>query len=303
MNMNWKYICIFLAVGLLTACEIIPENEREFEVFIPGDTIIDIPSDTTTNVPGDTISNDSTQITPITITRTSLLIEYSGWMCVNCPTAAEEAHHLKEQYGENLVVVVMHPESNPNTRHNNKPAINYTCPEADSIYIMMGGTSTTAFPTGNINLLKNDNKSYFTEYRNWGKYISQAYSTPKPVLIGQEVKGETESKNIEITIDITNADSELLEATLQVWLTEDSVIGSQKKPSGTDKNYAHNHLMRASITPIWGNVVPIEAHMTQQVVYEYILPEKVVKENCNIVSLVTINGEVVQAKETRIIIE
>ena len=276
-----------IAVAMLTACEVIPEDERDFEVFIPKDTT----------------TNDSTQTTPVIVKRSSLLIEYSGWMCVNCPTAAEVAHQLKEQYGEQLVVVVMHPESNPNTRHNNNPVLNYTCPEADSIYIMMGGTSTTAFPTGNINLFKHDTKSYFTDYSMWGKYISQAYSNPKPVIINQEAKGTADSKDINIAVDITNHDTQAIEATLQVWLTEDSVIGNQKKPEGTDKNYAHNHLMRASISPLWGDIVPIDAQMTQQVVYEYTLPEKVVKENCNIVSLVSVNGEVVQAKETRIIIE
>ena len=277
MRIYWKNICMALVAILLTACEVIPEGEREEIIFTPSD--------------------------PTAVKRTSLLIEYSGWQCVNCPTAAEEAHHLKEQYGENLVVVVMHPESNPNTRHNNKPALNYTCPEADSIYMMMGGTNTTPFPTGNVNLVKDVTKGYFNDFDKWATNISQAYSSPKPVLIGQEVKGTADSKDIWMAVDITNLDTKAIEATLQVWLTEDSVIGSQKKPSGTDKNYAHNHLMRASITPIWGDVVPIEAHMTQQVVYEYTLPEKVVKENCNIVSLVTINGEVVQAKETRIIIE
>ena len=276
-----------IAVAMLTACEVIPEDERDFEVFIPKDTT----------------TNDSTQTTPVIVKRSSLLIEYSGWMCVNCPTAAEVAHQLKEQYGEQLVVVVMHPESNPNTRHNNKPALNYTCPEADSIYIMMGGTSTTAFPTGNINLFKHDTKSYFSDYSMWVKYISQAYSNPKPVIINQEVTGTADSKDINIAVDITNLDTQAIEATLQVWLTEDSVMGSQKKPEGTDKNYAHNHLLRASISPLWGETLPIDAHMTQQVVYEYPLPDKVVKENCNIVSLVSVNGEVVQAKETKIIIE
>ena len=276
-----------IAVAMLTACEVIPEDERDFEVFIPKDTT----------------TNDSTQTTPVIVKRSSLLIEYSGWMCVNCPTAAEVAHQLKEQYGEQLVVVVMHPESNPNTRHNNKPALNYTCPEADSIYIMMGGTSTTAFPTGNINLFKHDTKSYFTDYSMWGKYISQAYSNPKPVIINQEVKGTMDSKDINIVVDITNHDTKAIEATLQVWLTEDSVMGSQKKPEGTDKNYAHNHLMRASISPLWGDIMPIEAHMTEQQVYRYTLPEKVVKENCNIVALVSVTGEVVQATETKISIE
>ena len=274
MKINWKHIYMVLAVGLLaSACEVIPAGEREEVIFTPTD--------------------------PSAVVRTSLLIEYSGWQCVNCPTAAEEAHRLQELYGENLVVVVMHPESNPNTRHNNKPALNYTCPEADSIYIMMGGTNTTPFPTGNINMVKEPTKGYFTDYDKWGTLVSQAYSTPKPVLLSTEAY-TIDTNVIFVTADITNLDTQAMEATLQVWLTEDSVMGSQKKPEGTDKNYAHNHLMRASISPIWGEVLPIEAHMNQQMVYEYTLPENVVKENCNVVAVVSVNGEVVQAAEARI---
>jgi hypothetical protein len=272
-------LCFLLLVlgSLLTSCEVIPNGEQEKVIFTPTD--------------------------PSAVKRTSLLIEYSGWQCVNCPTAAEEAHRLKELYGENLVVVVMHPESNPNTRHNNKPALNYTCPEADSVYLMMGGTNTTPFPTGNINMVKDASKGYFQDFAQWATQVSQAYENPKPVLLSQEVRGYADSRDIWMAVDITNLDTKAIEATLQVWLTEDSVIGSQKKPEGTDKEYAHNHLMRASITPMWGEVLPIDAHMTQQVVYEYTLPDKVVKENCNIVAIVSINGEVVQASETKIIIK
>ena len=276
MKINWKHITMLLAVVLLAACEVIPGGQREEVIFTPAD--------------------------PSAVKRTSLLIEYSGWQCVNCPTAAEEAHYLKEQYGENLVVVVMHPESNPNTRHNNKPALNYTCPEADSIYIMMGGTNTTPFPTGNVNMVKDATKGYFNDYDNWATLISQAYAAPKPVLLSQDATC-IDTNLVFLAVDITNLDTLAIDATLQVWLTEDSVIGSQKKPEGTDKAYAHNHLMRASITPLWGERLPIDAHMTHQVVYEYTLPDNVVKENCNIVALVSVNGEVVQAHETKIIIE
>ena len=274
-NIQISLCSLLLVLGsLLTACEVIPAGEREEIIFTPTD--------------------------PNAVKRTSLLIEYSGWQCVNCPTAAEEAHHLKEQYGENLVVVVMHPESNPNTRHNNKPALDYTCPEADSIYTMMGGTNTTPFPTGSVNMLKNDTKGYFSDYDNWGTLISQAYAAPKPVILSHDAYGYTDSRYIWMTVNITNLDSLPIDATLHVWLTEDSIVGSQKKPEGTDKNYVHNHLMRASITPIWGKALPIDAHMTQQVVYEYTLPDKVVKENCNIVSIISLNGEVIQAHETKI---
>ena len=268
---------LLLVLGsLLTACEVIGPGDRDKVIFTPTD-------------------QDA-------VKRTSLLIEYSGWQCVNCPTAAEEAHHLKEQYGENLVVVVMHPESNPNTRHNNKPALDYTCPEADSIYIMMGGTNTTPFPTGNVNMVKDLNKGYFNDYDKWGTLISQAYATPMPVRLAAEAS-MIDIDLAFIAVDITNLSDQNIDATLQVWLTEDSVIGSQKFPTGTDKNYAHNHLMRASISPLWGENLPIDAHMTQQIVYEYTLPEKVKKENCNIVSVLSINGEVIQANESKIIVE
>ena len=276
MKLKLKNIFIGLSLLAFVACEVIPAGEHDKILFTPSN--------------------------PDDIKRTSLLIEYSGWQCVNCPTAAEEAHRLKELYGENLVVVVMHPESNPNTRHNNKPALDYTCPEADSIYLMMGGTNTTPFPTGNVNMVKNATQGYFTDYDMWGTQVSQAYATPKPIRLSQEAYC-IDTNVIWMAVDITNMDSVAIDATLQVWLTEDSVIGSQKKPEGTDKNYAHNHLMRASITPIWGELLPIEAKMTQQVVYEYTLPEKVVMENCNVVAIVSVNGEVVQAHECKIIIE
>lgn len=276
MNFELRNIFIGVLLLLFSACEVIPGDERDQVIFTPTDSSA--------------------------VKRTSLLIEYSGWKCINCPTAAEEAHRLKEQYGEQLVVVVMHPESNPNTRHNNKPALNYTCPEADSIYIMMGGTNTTPFPTGNLNLVKDEEKGYFNDYDKWATLVSQAYSTPRPILMNQEVSGIADSKEITVTVDITNVDTKVLEATLQVWLTEDSVMGRQDG-APDPKNYAHNHLMRASISPIWGNKLMIDAHSTEQMIYQYTLPEKVVNKNCNIVSLVSLNGEVVQATETKITIE
>ena len=277
-NIQISFCSLLMVLGsLLTACEVIPAGEREEIIFTPSDSTA--------------------------VTRISLLIEYSGWQCVNCPTAAEEAHRLQELYGENLVVVVMHPESNPNTRHNNKPALNYTCPEADSIYIMMGGTNTTPFPTGNVNMVKDPAKGYFCDYDQWATLVSQAYATPKPMLLSVEAKGYADSREVWMAVDMSNLDTKAVEATLQVWLTEDSVIGSQKKPEGTDKEYAHNHLMRASITSIKGESVQLDAQMSHQLVFEYTLPEKVVKENCNIVAILSINGEVVQARETKITIE
>ena len=73
---------------LLTSCETIPEGERLIEIPLPEDTT----------------------------GGANLLIEYTGFRCVNCPKASEAAQALKEMYGERLLVVSMHPESNPFTQ-------------------------------------------------------------------------------------------------------------------------------------------------------------------------------------------
>ena len=162
MNTTLKYLYFALAIVALSACQVIPENEQMLESFTPADTS--------------------------QIKRTSLLIEYSGWRCMNCPNAATVAHDLQEQYGEELVVVVMHPASNPNTRYGNNQSVNYTCPEAVSVYIRMGGTNATPFPTGNINFLQQDN-SFFCGSDTWATLLSRYYGS-SPIIMKQTLAHE-----------------------------------------------------------------------------------------------------------------
>ena len=73
MKTNWKYITLVLAIGLLVACEVIPEGER----LIPVET-------------------EETN-------RKILLVEFSGVKCNSCPIAAEEGHKLQHLYGEKQI--------------------------------------------------------------------------------------------------------------------------------------------------------------------------------------------------------
>lgn len=265
-----KIVLILCAVLALSACELIPDNEQIIEVFTPADTS--------------------------QFRRASLLIEYSGWRCMNCPNAAEVAHGLKEQYGEELVVVVMHPASNPNTRFGSNQAVNYTCPEADSMYIHMGGTNTTPFPTGNVNFMQQDN-AYFANSDTWATQISQCYGSSS-IIMNQAV--ECEDKDLAVEIYLCNMGSNNQNATMQIWLTEDGVIGKQFMPDGsTNSEYVHNHLLRSSVLPsVWGETIQMPSITPQTFHFTYTLPDKVVAENCHVVSVLSIDGVVVQAKET-----
>ena len=272
MNFELRHILIGFFSILLSACQVIPTDEQIVEVFTPADTA--------------------------QYRRTSLLIEFSGWRCMNCPNAAAVAHELKEQYAEELVVVVMHPETNPNTRYGSNQAVNFTCPEADSVYIHMGGTNATPFPTGNINFQLQDN-AYFSSSDTWATQVSQYYGA-STIIMQQNVT--CEGYDITVDVELYNLASNPLDATLQIWLTEDGIVGKQIMPDGkTNNEYTHNHLLRASVLPsVWGETQLLPSLTPLNLTYHYTLPDKVVPANCNIVSLLSVGGIVVQATETTI---
>ena len=147
--------------------------------------------------------------------RTHVLLEFTGFRCVNCPKAAETAQTLHELYGERLIVVALHPASNPFTQGK----YDYTCPAADSIYQYMGGTASTPFPTGNIDMTATDG-SYFCDPEEWPTALSRAMAdTIVPSLA---------------------------EAKKSYWLVEDSVLGAQAMPDGSvNMEYYHRHVLRA----------------------------------------------------------
>ena len=150
--------------------------------------------------------------------RTHVLLEFTGFRCVNCPTAAQTAQTLIDLYGDHLTVVALHPASNPFTQGK----YDYTCPAADSIYRYMGGTASTPFPTGNIDL-KAVNGQWFFDHEEWPAQVSRAMEDSLfPPL------------------------SRLKDYRTAYWLVEDSVSGVQAMPDGSvNMNYYHRHLLRA----------------------------------------------------------
>lgn len=148
--------------------------------------------------------------------RRHVLVEYTGFRCVNCPAAAEKARELEERYEGQLYIVSLHPASNPFTQGK----YDYTCPEADSIYRWMGGNASTPFPTGNIDL-KPYNGNWFIDPQEWATAL---YETMKDKLVpSPEEKTET-----------------------AYWLIEDSVKGAQAMPDNSvNMEYYHRHVLRA----------------------------------------------------------
>lgn len=180
-----RKLFVYLVMGILCACEVIDEAER----LIPVET--------------EPQGN-----------RTHVLIEYTGFRCVNCPTAAELAKELKQLYQERLIVVSLHPASNPFTQGK----YDYTCPAADSIYRWMGGTATTPFPAGNMDM-KPYNDEWFADMSVWSTMV---YNAMKDTVVPP-----------------------INEMEKSYWLVEDSVLGVQAMPDGSvNTHYYHRHVLR-----------------------------------------------------------
>ena len=142
-----SFFSFCMAVALCVAsCQVIPESEQ----LIP-------------------IESSETE-------KTCLLVDFSAWKCINCPAAAEEAHKLLEQYGDQLIVMEAHPATNSLTKPPAKyPEYDYTCPAADSLYIALGGTGTTPLPVGSVDMAAFNNGSgsgaYLKTPDQWGAMV------------------------------------------------------------------------------------------------------------------------------------
>ena len=223
---------------------------------------------------------------------TVLLTEFTGLQCVNCPLAAQQAQQLLDIYGDRLVVVAMHPASNPFT--NAAAQYDYTSEAADEYYKYFGGISSTPFPTGVINFGMTD-ESYFIDYTQWGTVITkQMQQSPKASI---DLKATINSSTRQLTIDWDATFSTAYDKTdvesMMLWLVENKVVGAQMMPDGSvNTAYEHNHILREAVNGIWGtkNIKPTTAQIT--------IPDNYNIDNLAVVAvLLDKNREVIATKQ------
>lgn len=246
---------LLIACLALAGCEVIRENER----------LIDMePMPIATNA------------------KHHLLIEYTGVNCVNCPRAAEAAHELEENY-PNLIVVAMHPASNPFTQAIAK--YDYTCPEADVYYKYMGGLPTTPFPTGNLDFTADEDDTYLQDQTSWATDILLAQADTAVVSISAAATLEAGKVTVRTTLTMLEEGEANMKVLL--WVIENNIVGAQNMPDGSfNPEYTHQHMLRASLNGDWGQSVQLKHYEPLKLEGTYSLNEKWVYSNCRIVVVV-----------------
>lgn len=231
----------------------------------------------------------------VPLLRNVLLTEFTGYKCVNCPLAAEEAHKLLALYPENLVVVAMHPKTNSFSRN-----AKLVCDEADIYYKSLGGASTTPFPTGCL-----DFSPTFIDYTNWaGAFLREAFSYPVAKV---DIQATRTDRQLQVDVKLTEAtgvNNVAQHARLLLWVVEDDIIDKQSMPDGTINNeYHHSHVLRGELLSedAWG-----EAFLLSQDISfarELTMPDKVANpDNCSLVAVLIqdVTREVIDVKQIKL---
>lgn len=261
--MKHNYI-ILLAAFVLASCEVIKEMDR----------LIPVPVEVNTH-------------------RTHILLEFTGFRCVNCPTAAQTAQNLKNLYGEQLLIVALHPASNPFTQGK----YDYTCPAADSIYRFMGGTETTSFPAGNIDITPTHG-DYFMDQAEWAAQVYSMMQDSVCPSLSSEAVIDTSTRMISVTSYVYS--EQTIDARLAVWVVEDSIHGVQAMPDGTvNMDYIHRHMLRTTANGRpWGTAITLEPTVALRHT-TLTLPEACDITHCKVITLL-LNKEykILQAYET-----
>ncbi|NVO02660.1 MAG: Omp28 family outer membrane lipoprotein [Bacteroidetes bacterium] len=254
-----------------------------------------------------TVTNNNGPDTNAVI-RKVLLEDYTGHMCVNCPTAAVTASDLKTLYGEKLIVMAVHAGSFA-APYSGAFSYDFRSP-AGTEYDATFGISAIGNPNGMVNR-KTVNSSIVIAPSGWGSTISEIIDLPPDasMKITNTYNSGLKKLNTEIKSQFLNSLTGLYK--LCVLILEDSIVAPQQNTNPdvgavpTITNYVHRHVLRGAINSTWGdslttNPTPSDLPITKS--YSNFTINNVWDENhCYIIAFIynAVTNEIVQVEEKK----
>lgn len=220
-----------LSVSLWTACDKIADDEMLLgpEKIAPKPLEEDAPIDSTLQY--------------------IVLEDFTGVQCPNCPKAAAEAHVLQKQYGNQLILIELHPEK-AGVAEPYEGEADLRSAEAQTYFDYWKGTS---LPAG----LVNRQTTQMVGYKNWSGAV-QEISAQKPVATVNKVSAKLDGQTLSVEASgFFHADYAASgNINLIMMVLEDGFSGHQ---AGTEQSdYPHNHVLRATVGDVWGEQIDVK---------------------------------------------
>jgi len=216
----------------------------------------------------DSVTNES-----VSGYKKTLLEDYTGHRCGNCPVAARLAHSLSAQYQSSLVVIAVHAGFFAKT--NAQYPTSYTTTVGND---WDGSSGFNVSAAGNPNGMVN-RKQYpgfqLVHKDTWATTVNLAKNDPFIVKVDLISKYDFKARALNVSTKLTFLQTYSNNVKLNLVLIEDSIIGPQLDysviPPADDyiEDYEFEHVLRGALNGSWGEIAknaPIAANSTTTIV-------------------------------------
>lgn len=235
-------------------------------------------------------------------TKAVLVEEFTGVRCVNCPGGAQALKVIGAQYPERLIVVGIHSGTFSIPFSDSK--YNFESPNSNELETLLGPPQ--GYPSAVLNRKVFDGEtSRQLSRKSWDGYIAQEMALTSTIGIEIDNDYNTNTRLLKSSVKLSSKDlDESQDYRISVLLLESKLIDLQDTPSGKDKEYEHNHVLRRFITSTGGEVVTVDQLKSGATLeYETDLERDFKEKNMSVVVFINsieANGEpkeVIQVRE------
>lgn len=230
--------------------------------------------------------NTNTDTTINNNVKRVLIEEFTGHLCPNCPEASHIAENLQQLYPGKITIIAIHSGNFANLVSPNYMT-DFRTDEGNTLNTSFGVSTSPSGMVDRVQLLG----SQLISPNEWGSIVNNRLSEQLTVNISITTQYNELNRNFNCTIktDILNPfDNPLM---LVALFTEDSIIDYQKNNNplyGSTPDipdYVHNHVLRGSITNIWGDTICTNCLADDSYVktYNYTISNEWNADNVNIV--------------------
>ena len=226
--------------------------------------------------------------------RIALMEDFVAIHCGYCPAGRIFSDSLQAAHPDKFVVVGVHSGGLADPSAGEPDFRTVWGPELRSFF------NVNAQPRGVINRHA-VNGVYGLSRTGWASAVNNILAQPSPVNIGMASAFDAESHLLTVNVELYyTGDSPGGNDYVTVLLQEDHIIGYQQDwDFGPWADYDHENVLRAIITPTWGDEVSTTTTGSfVERTYTFTVPEQWNIDNCTVVAFIgEYQGEVYQAKE------
>lgn len=187
-----------------------------------------------------------------TAARAILLEEYTGFRCGNCPAAGEIAHHIKELYPKNVILLSIHAGAlampTPKYKYN---FISQTMKELEAYFNIGWGVGT---PNGLVDRAKYSENLILPE-SDWQAAVLERLKIPAIAKIDITPKYAESNKTISCDVKVKFLENSDKLFNITLYVVEDSIVQYQtdyRKSPPDVYDFVHNNIVRDALTPTFG---------------------------------------------------